>query len=311
MPSIAQVVPQSYIPAPALIADPALAAQLNWNSTNYSDFGVTLDVPAISTITSDPPLRTIAISGQEIFIGLQPVYSQKTAQEYHSRHQGDFTYTSGLKFTLVSPPRLLTGTKAGITGYISTHRCICTDNSYLATYNILLTNTTYDHAILLTASSNTSDSAKALAYAQRIAQSLTFIPRPSNGDAVLIGRYSGTNSDRSPGYYSSASVYTQYELQLLGSGIYHLDKTFSGFVSAGLHSMSNRNTERETGTWTSIGSERQGKVVLTDTQQMFLECPYWNDSSDPAYRRMFVRLGGKTALRWRGDVAVWERVDDD
>src|ERR1700761_4045016 len=143
---------QSYASSAATSGDPVFASQIYWRSVSYSDLGVTLDIPATATVASQPPLMSIAMPGNEIFMSTQPVCSKEAAHEYLDRQSRTYTNGGGLTFNLMSPPRLLTGTKPGVQAYLSTHRTLSVDDSWIVAYCVVLTSSDHDHANFITAS---------------------------------------------------------------------------------------------------------------------------------------------------------------
>lgn len=121
----------------------------------------------------------------------------------------------------------------------------------------------------------------------------------SDLDRALVGKYQGTKSEGSSSSYANARSIRDWSLRLYGDGSYVLSTACLTSASAAFASQSYKNTENESGTWCTKQGQSGRILVLTDTDDMFRSCPYFNNSSDRSRYDFVIELG-KTYLRYHG-----------
>ncbi|KAK3623582.1 hypothetical protein LTR56_021545 [Elasticomyces elasticus] len=256
---------------PARIGDPA-----TWNTVRNGDFSFRVPASALSngpTSENQYSFSAAAYPGSEMIIGVYPMYSRDTCDDYIQRQSGNLPNRAMIWQYYMStfPDPILDQTAVSAATHTATmhlHRKDYTDGIPGHIYTVILRPsdlTGLGLRIQVEGLSTTESSSTARSIALEIGRTISF-SNTSNPHNQAIGVYARSNKEGFSNYYSSTIANFRTKLWLFGDGIYILDKhdkmEHSAFLSLGGRSW---DRARETGCWTIEGfASQKVKLIKAD-----------------------------------------------
>ncbi|KAK3697367.1 hypothetical protein LTR37_017512 [Vermiconidia calcicola] len=247
-----------------------------WNTVRNSDFSIKVPAAAFKngpTSENQYAFSVAAFPGSELIIGIYPMYSGDTCDDYIERQSGDFLnramiwqyYMSTFRDPIFSQAAVSAATH---TATMHLHRKDYTDGVPGHIYTVILRPrglTGLGLRVQVEGLSTTESSNAARSVALEIGRTAMFNPT-FNSHNQAVGVYGRSNKETFSSYYSSTIATFKTKLWLFGDGIYLLDKhdkmDHSAFLSLGGRSW---DRARETGCWTVEGfAPQKVKLVKAD-----------------------------------------------